>query len=522
MTGSLRTRLLVAIGAMAVLAVVVVALAARQSTQQGFRRLQELERTVERRLPRTPGVAVSRLRERCCSDEDLAAAAEGLPDRAVVLVTRADDGSLVAAGGPGASSASTVTTRRAGEQLELSLTVESGDAREVLALRLGWVGTPLRLPDGRDVVVFEVELPSPERERLREAFLEGVDTRLVVATGLVGLGALALTWLIVGYSLGPLDELRRATGRLAGGSLATRVKPRGSREVADLGRDFNTMAEAIERQQGLRRQLMHDVAHELRTPLTSLQCRLESVIDGMTPDPSRAVRELHDEVRHLTRLVDDLQDVALAEARELALDVQDIDAAQVVASAIAGAGLGGDPRVTTAVSPALTVRADGVRLRQVLLNLLTNAARHTPPGGTIAITGARDRDGVVLTVRNTGSRLSDDEAARVFDRFYRTDPSRQRTTGGSGIGLAIVKHLVEAHGGRVTVRSDDKGVIFVVALPAGPTTKAPCSTEVTEAAAPGARPLHGRSVDALRVLRALGGSVIGSRGVQPDVSSDDT
>lgn len=497
MIGSLRTRLLVAIGAMAVLALAVVALAARQSTQQGFRRLQELERTVERRLPRAPGVAASRLRERCCSDEDLAAAAAGLSDRAIVLVTRADDGSLVAAGGPGASSASALTTRRAGEQLELSLTVETGDAREVLALRLGLAGTRLRLLDGRDVVVYEVELPSPERERLREAILEGLDTRLVAATGLVGLGALALTWLIVGRSLEPLDELRRATGRLARGSLATRVTPRGSREVADLGRDFNTMAEAIERQQELRRQLVHDVAHELRTPLTSLQCRLESVIDGMTPDPAGAVRELHDEVRHLTRLVDDLQDVALAEARELALDVQEVDAAQVVTSAIGGAGLGEDPRVETGVPPGLTVRADAVRLRQVLLNLLTNAARHTPPGGTIAVTGARDGDDVVLTVHNTGSRLSDDEAARVFDRFYRTDPSRQRTTGGSGIGLAIVKHLVEAHGGRVRVSSDDKSVTFVVALPAGP-------------------------VDGLPGLRALGGSVIDSRGVQPDVSSDDT
>jgi signal transduction histidine kinase len=463
--GSLRTRLLVAMGTLAVLALVVVALAARQGTRQEFRRLQEMERTVERRLPRTPGIAAARLRERCCSDEDLAAASADFPHRAIVLVTRADDGSLVAAGGPGASSATSVTTRRAGEQLELSIALETVDAREVMALRLGQAGTQLRLPDGRDVVVYEVELPSPERERLREAFLDGVDARLVIATGLVGLGALAVTWLIVGHSLGPLDELRRATGRLAHGTLAARVTPRGSREVADLGRDFNTMAEAIERQEGLRRQLMHDVAHELRTPLTSLQCRLESVIDGMTPDPARAVRELHDEVRHLARLVDDLQDVALAEARELALDVREIAAAQVVTSAIAGAGLGDDPRVNTAVPPGLTVCADDVRLRQVLLNLLTNAARHTPPDGTIAVTAARDQDDVVLTVRNTGSRLSDGEAARVFDRFYRTDPSRQRATGGSGIGLAIVKHLVEAHGGRVWVRSDADGVTFGVALP---------------------------------------------------------
>ena len=465
MIGSLRTRLLVAVGVLAVLALVVVALAARQGTRQGFRRLQEMERTVERRLPRLPGVAAARLRARCCAAGDLAAAAADLPDRAMVLVTRADDGSLIAGGGPGASTASTMTTRRVGEQLELSLTVDTGRAREAIVLRLGQAGTRLQLPDGRDAVVYELELPSPERERLREAFLDGVDARLVAATGLVGLCAIALTWLIVGHSLAPLDELRRATGRLARGALATRVTPRGSREVADLGRDFNTMAEAIERQQMLRRQLVHDVAHELRTPLTSLQCRLESVIDGMTPDPARAVRDLHDEVRHLTRLVDDLQDLALAEARELALDAREIGVEDVAASAIAGAGLAGDARVKVDVSPGLTVRADGVRLRQVLLNLLTNAARHTPPGGTISVAGSRLQDDVVLTVRNTGSQLSEKDATRVFDRFYRTDPSRQRTTGGSGLGLAIVKHLVEAHGGRVTVRSDDTSVTFVVALP---------------------------------------------------------
>ena len=466
MIASLQTRLLLAIGALALVALVVVALAARQGTRQGFRRLQELERTVERRVPESSGTAEARLRERCCADGDLAAAAEGLSDHAMLLVTHAGDGTLIAFAGPRARTASAVSTRRVGEQLDVSLATDTGGAREAIALRLGRAGTPLQLPDGRDAVVHVIELPSPERDRLHEAFLDSVDSRLVAATGLAGLCALAVTWLIVRHSVGPLDELRRATGSLARGALATRVAPRGSREVAELGRDFNAMAEAIERQQTLRRQLMHDVAHELRTPLTALQCRLESAIDGLTRDPAAAMRELNDEVRHLTRLVDDLQDVALAEARELTLDVQDVGVDDVVRSAVAAASLGGDPRVSISLAPGLTARADGVRLRQVLLNLLTNAARHTPPDGTIAIVGTRAGHEVALSVRNTGSWLSDDEAARVFDRFYRTDPSRQRATGGSGLGLAIVKHLVEAHGGRVTARSDDKGVIFDVAVPA--------------------------------------------------------
>jgi two-component system sensor histidine kinase BaeS len=466
MTASLQTRLMVAIGALALVALVVVALAARQGTRQGFRRLQEMERTVERRGPESPLVA-ARLRERCCAADDLAAAAEGLPDDAMVLVIDGGDGTLIASAGPRHRTASRVTARRVGAQLDLSFAIDAGSAREVIALRFAQTGTPLQLPGGRAAVVHVIELPSPERERLREAFLDSVDARLVAATGLAGLCALALTWLVVRHSVGPLNELRRATHSLARGALATRVTPRGSREVVELGRDFNDMAEAIERQQTLRRQLMHDVAHELRTPLTALQCRLESVIDGMTPDPGRAVRDLNDEVRHLTRLVDDLQDVALAEARELALDIRHIAVGDVVRTAVVAAGLDGDARVGIKLDPGLVARADGVRLRQVLLNLLTNAARHTPPGGTISIAAAPGPQEVVLTVSNTGSRLTDEEAAQVFDRFYRTDPSRQRTTGGSGLGLAIVRHLVEAQGGRVWVRSDAEGVSFGVALPAG-------------------------------------------------------
>lgn len=467
MIGSLQTRLLLAIGGLGVLALLVVALAARQGTRQGFLRLQELERTVERTGPDEVAAVAERLRAHCCAPDDLAAATQGLRSDAVVLVTRADDGSLIVAGGVRAARARRIETRREGQELQIEMTVDDGRALEVVKLRFASPGVPVTLEDGRPAVLHVIDLPSPERERLREAFLEGVDLRLLVATGLVGLFAMAVTWAIVRHSVGPLDELRRATSSLARGALATRVTPRGSREVVDLGRDFNVMAESLERQQALRRQLLHDVAHELRTPLTALQCRLETLIDGMAPDPGRAVHDLHDEVRHLTRLVDDLQDAALAEAREIALDLHDVVLRDVVGSAVAAAGLEGDSRLRLDVAHSLRVRADATRLRQVILNLLTNAARHTPAGGTIAIAAARGADGVTITVRNTGSHLTPDEAAHVFDRFYRTDPSRQRATGGSGLGLAIVKHLVEAHGGRVWVTSDAGGVTFGVALPGG-------------------------------------------------------
>ena len=225
------------------------------------------------------------------------------------------------------------------------------------------------------------------------------------------------------------------------------------------------MADDLERQQVLRQRLLHDVAHELRTPLTALQCRLETVIDGLARDPAQAVRDLHEDVRHLGSLVDDLQDVALAEAGELRLSIADHAASELVRSALRVAGLEGDARVRLDVPEALTLRVDARRLRQILVNLLSNASRHTPTDGVIDIAATTSSGQARLSVRNTGSHLTSDECARVFDRFYRTDPARQRTTGGTGLGLSIVKHLVEAHGGRVWAESNAGEVTFHVALP---------------------------------------------------------
>jgi signal transduction histidine kinase len=194
-------------------------------------------------------------------------------------------------------------------------------------------------------------------------------------------------------------------------------------------------------------------------------CRLETALDGLAADPRQALAQAHDEVRHLTRLVEDLEMVALAEARDLRLTITNVSVADVAASA-AGAIVREDQMpVRLDVEPGLTARADPVRLRQVLLNLLTNADRHTPPGGTITIRARHgDAGKVVVEVHNTGSAIAAADLERVFDRFYRADPARQRATGGTGLGLAIVKHLVEAHGGHVTARSDDDGVVFAFVL----------------------------------------------------------
>jgi two-component system sensor histidine kinase BaeS len=188
------------------------------------------------------------------------------------------------------------------------------------------------------------------------------------------------------------------------------------------------------------------------------------VIDGLAPDPRQAVLDLHDDVRHLGRLVDDLQELAQAEARTLPLRPQPVALAGEIRAALRSAGLDGDGRVSVDAA-AIAVRADADRLRQVLVNLLTNAARHTPADGTITIGAAAVDDVVRVQVRNTGATLDAAAVGRLFDRFYRADPARSRSTGGSGLGLAIVKQLVEAQGGRVWASSDEAGVTVGFSLP---------------------------------------------------------
>ena len=467
MIGGLQTRLLLTVGTLALAAVVAVALVARQGTRLEFRRLAELD---VRAGPSENAIAVDRIRRlldgRCCAAEVMASAARELPSDNAVLVVDAVRGTLIASAGGPLTPADSVTTSREGRTLEITVTLGRDGGREIVSLRVPADGASLSLADGTNARLHILPLPDPEREHRVDAILYSMDLRLVWATGLIGALALAVTCVIARSSVRPLGALRAATRELALGRWGARVEPRGSREVVELGHDFNAMAADLERQHQLRQQLLHDVTHELRTPLTALQCRLETVVDGLARDPAQAVRDLHEDVLHLGSLVDDLQDVALAEAGELRLSIADHAASDLVRAAVRAAGLDGDGRVRLEVSDGLTLRADARRVRQILVNLLSNASRHTPPGGVITVTASTDGHETTLMVRNTGSHLTPEECVRVFDRFYRTDPSRQRSSGGTGLGLAIVKHLVEAHGGRVRVESGADDVVVHVALPA--------------------------------------------------------
>ena len=399
---------------------------------------------------------------RCC--DALAGAASQLPPGAAVVVLDAN-GTLVATAGASSTPGTRITARRDHDTLALEITRRDGPRVSQTMLQFRGAPDPLRLADGRAAWLYVLPLPADDGDRPEAAFFGALDRRLLLAAAIVGLLALLATWVIVRGVIRPVDALQAATRELATGDRSRRVVPGGSRETVALGEAFNVMAAELQRQERLRRDLVHDVAHELRTPLTDLRCRIEAVIDGLAPDPRLAVRDLLADVWHLGRLVDDLQELAQAEARALPLDVQPVAVAGALAAAQRGAGLDGDVRVSIDAAPSLAVRANTNRLRQIVVNLLTNAARHTPPDGRIAIAAAAAGDRVRVDVRNTGSSLGEADVARLFDRFYRVDAARSRDTGGSGLGLTIVKQLVEAQGGTVRASSDASSVTVGFALP---------------------------------------------------------
>jgi two-component system, OmpR family, sensor histidine kinase BaeS len=461
---SLQARLLIAVGGLALAAIGLVALAARHETRLEFLRFAAVQRhEASMRLPDLAPRLARALDRRCC-EAGLATVATELPPNAALLVLDAS-GALVAAGGTAAVDGTHVAVRRERDALTLEVSRRAGGRLAQAVLVFRQAPTPLRLADGRSASLYVVPLPADHDERPEAAFFGALDRRLLLAAAIVGALALIATWLIVRGVTRPVEALQAATRDVAAGAFTRRVEPRGSRETIALGEAFNAMAAELQRQEALRRDLVHDVAHELRTPLTDLRCRLEAVIDGLAADPQRAVRDLLDDVRHLGRLVDDLQEVAQAEARTLPLDVRPVALTGAIQAALRTAGLDGDARLAPLPPLDLVVRADPDRVRQILVNLLTNAARYTPAGGAIAIDAAVIDDAVRVQVRNTGSALDAAAIGRVFDRFYRADPARSRATGGSGLGLAIVKQLVEAQGGTVWAASDASGVTVGFALP---------------------------------------------------------
>jgi len=300
-------------------------------------------------------------------------------------------------------------------------------------------------------------------------FLAQVNGALLQAGVLAGGLGLLLGVVIARGLAAPLSRLSSAARQIARGKLDERVPIAGAAEIADTARAFNEMAAGLQQAERLRQHMIADIAHELRTPLTVIQGNLRAILDDVYPLEKAEITTIYDETVMLSRLVGDLRELAQAEAGRLTLDLQPVDVAPLMRSAIA-------PFETAAAEQGVTlvadlpdalppVLADLDRVRQVLHNLVANALRYTPAGGMITLRATRTEgrglrtelntspSSVLFTVEDTGQGIASADLPHVFERFWRADRSRARDQGGSGLGLAIAKQLIEAHSGQIGVES---------------------------------------------------------------------
>jgi histidine kinase len=294
---------------------------------------------------------------------------------------------------------------------------------------------------------------------------------LGVAATAATLAAIAVSIFTARRIVGPVQAMTRASQRIAAGDYHQRIEIPSEDELGTLARTFNQMAETLEQSERRRVELIGDVAHELRTPLTSIRSIMEGLTDGVLPAEPDTFAGVQREVARLQRLVHDLEELSRAEARQIPLDLRPIPPADLIRTAAERLAPQFEDKSVTldldipAHLPA--VRADSGRVMQVLINLLGNALQYTPAGGRVVIRVRTERRTAVFSVQDSGIGVAPEHLPHLFERFYRVDKSRSRTGGGSGIGLTIAKHLVEAHGGRIWAASEGlgQGSTFSFTLP---------------------------------------------------------
>jgi signal transduction histidine kinase len=287
--------------------------------------------------------------------------------------------------------------------------------------------------------------------------------------GLLLLGLLAVAFLVgraVRRMAAPIGEVMEAADRVAGGDYSTRVQVRATGEVGRLASSFNQMTERLQASETQRRALLADVAHELRTPLSVIRGSVEGMLDGVYPPDESHLGPILEETAVMARLLDDLQTLSTAEAGVLRLHRERVDPLSLAQDATAAfraradrAGVGLECRAS---GPVPEVDVDPLRIGEVLANLLTNAIRHTPRGGSVRVQVEPDPAGVAVAVADTGPGIDPGDLPHVFDRFVKSADS-----GGAGLGLAIARSLVEAHGGRISAASvPGQGTTMRFVLPA--------------------------------------------------------
>ena len=287
---------------------------------------------------------------------------------------------------------------------------------------------------------------------------------------IAGAIALIMTFYLSRRFLAPVKSLTSAAALLGRGDFHQRVQIKDKGELGQLADTFNSMAGDLERAEQLKRNMVADIAHELRTPLSNIRGYLEAVRDGVKKPDTDTIHSLEEEASLLSRLVDDLQELSLAEAGELTLVRQAEDLVGLVRQVVAvvegyvsAKGLSLTVEIPKKLPP---VNIDSHRIGQVLRNLLENAIAHTGAGGTVTVTARQRENCVEVAVSDTGEGIPPEDLPNIFERFYRVDKSRARATGGSGLGLTITKRLIEAHGSSIEADSEmGKGSTFTFTLP---------------------------------------------------------
>lgn len=348
----------------------------------------------------------------------------------------------------------------------------------ILAVSLGTVlvtGFMARRALAEQFESYLIALPERARPGMRmgrmvlgaaeRAFIDGTNQSILLAALIAVVLAAVAAYLFARFLTRPLAELTRSTRKFAAGDLSHRVELDGPEEFVDLAQAFNEMADSLSEAETLRRRMVADVAHELRNPIASLRAQAEAVADGVLVLDEPRARSLVEDIGRLSHLVDDLQELSLAEAGRFRYDPVEFEIDALIEREIGS--------LRPLVSPGVTLSAEGMggpvvadegRLAQVLRNLIANALTHTRSGSVIVAasrtatdTGPRIR----VEVRDTGPGIPEKDLPYIFERFYRADTSRSMETGGAGIGLAIARRIVEDHGGEVFATSEP-GVLTVV------------------------------------------------------------
>lgn len=454
MIRSLRVRILLAVSAIVVAAAAAVGLWSKVTVRREFDNFLLAQSRAER--PAAVAALADHYRARG-SWEGMDAVLDR--DARVIVL---DPAGKIAAAHPRELAAARL--RMSGNTLRVE--VRSGGRIEQLVLQGG--GWPIR--DARGSTVARV-IVFPRRDAipaLRREFRTTVDRWLAAGVAVAAAAAVLILFTIFRRLFAPVEALTAGVRSLAAGRLDTRVAVRGEDEIAQLARAFNAMAEALERNDRARRNMVTDVAHELRTPLTNLRCEIEAVRDGLSPADAKFVESMAGEVDALGRLVDDLQQLSLAEAGKLRLDRERVEAKEVIARAVSGierqaasSGIG----IRTGADDGLLVEADVQRAVQIVRNLLLNAVAHARE--RVDVGAVREGAFVLFSITDDGPGVPAEHLERIFDRFHRVDASRSRRTGGAGLGLAIARELVALHGGTIAAENvAGGGARFTFTLPA--------------------------------------------------------